>query len=82
MARLLGALGRLGGGEKKRPSSMQPLKSGETLESKLGGGEAVKPAASDQALAGKPLPKAPGAPQAKVHSARATLSMRSDRGHR
>lgn len=44
MARLLGALGRLGGekGDKKRPSSMQPLKSGETLEQKLGEAPAAK----------------------------------------
>lgn len=82
MARLLGALGRLGGGEKKRPSSMQPLKSGETLESKLGAGEALKPAASDHSLAGKPLPKAPGAPQAKVRCARGPRPPRSDLAHR
>ena len=47
MARLLGALGRLGGGEKKRPSSMQPLKAGESLEQKLDGnksGEVAQPA--------------------------------------
>lgn len=48
MAKLLGALGRLGG-EKKRPSSMQPLKSGESLEQKLGGAEAGKAGVPKQA---------------------------------
>lgn len=79
MARLLGAL-RLGGGEKKRPSSMQPLKSGESLEQKLGGEGAAKPAMSgDQPPAGgKPLPKAPSAPQAKVRPSPLSRAAASD----